>query len=204
MSTNEELAILAQQGDEDALEALWKGVKRFIHKQARRYIRGGVELDDLMQSAYVAFDYAVRNYDASRGASFLKLLSLVLPTWLAKGARHGAKASDPIHTASSLNAPVGEGDDSETEILDFIADERALFAYSEAERDELSEAVKIALDELSDEEQKVIRLRYSACLTQPQTARVLNITVKDVSKLEASAIRKLRHPSISRKLKKYL
>ena len=111
-------------------------------------------------------------------------------------------SQDPV----SLETPIGEEDDSH--LGDFIKDERNLspeeFATNEMLKDEISEVLLT----LTEREEKVIRLRFGLEDGKPRTleevGQMFGVTRERIRQIEAKALRKLRHPSRSRKLKDYM
>jgi len=111
-------------------------------------------------------------------------------------------SQDPV----SLETPIGEEDDSH--LGDFIKDERNLspeeFATNEMLKDEISEVLLT----LTEREEKVIRLRFGLEDGKPRTleevGQMFGVTRERIRQIEAKALRKLRHPSRSRKLKDFM
>jgi len=106
----------------------------------------------------------------------------------------------------SLETPVGEEDDSH--LGDFLQDENAPIPADAAAFTLLREQLLEVLETLTDREQKVIRLRFGLddgrARTLEEVGREFNVTRERIRQIEAKALRKLRHPSRSRKLKDYL
>ncbi|MBR3229527.1 MAG: RNA polymerase sigma factor RpoD [Bacilli bacterium] len=106
----------------------------------------------------------------------------------------------------SLEIPIGEEEDSH--LGDFIPDETNMspedFAINELLKDEISEVLLT----LTEREEKVIRLRFGLEDGRPRTleevGQLFGVTRERIRQIEAKALRKLRHPSRSRKLKDYL
>ena len=106
----------------------------------------------------------------------------------------------------SLETPIGEEDDSH--LGDFIEDEGAMspddYASNELLKDELNEV----LLELTDREEKVLRLRFGLddgrTRTLEEVGKEFNVTRERIRQLEAKALRKLKHPSRSKRLKDFL
>ena len=106
----------------------------------------------------------------------------------------------------SLETPIGEEDDSH--LGDFIKDERNMspeeYATNEILKDEISEVLLT----LTEREEKVIRLRFGLedgkSRTLEEVGQMFGVTRERIRQIEAKALRKLRHPSRSRKLKDYL
>ncbi len=111
--------------------------------------------------------------------------------------------NDPLPSALSLDASFDDDEDGGS-FAEFIPDEAAECAFDAVEKLEQTAAIKAALDALDDAERQIIYLRYWRVLTQPETAQTLKIGVAEAKRLELSALRKLRHPSISRTLKSFL
>jgi RNA polymerase primary sigma factor len=106
----------------------------------------------------------------------------------------------------SLETPIGEEDESH--LGDFIEDQGALAPADAASNQILKEQVKAALGTLSQREQDVLRLRYGLddgrSRTLEEVGKEFRVTRERIRQIEAKALRKLRHPSRSRKLKDYL
>ncbi len=106
----------------------------------------------------------------------------------------------------SLETPIGEEGDSH--LGEFIEDRAALAPAEAASRQLLKEQVKAVLDSLSGRESRVLQLRFGLEDGRPRTleevGREFNVTRERIRQIEGKALRKLRHPSRSRKLKDYL
>ena len=106
----------------------------------------------------------------------------------------------------SLETPIGEEDDSH--LGDFIQDENVPVPADAAAFTLLKEQLVEVLDTLTDREQKVLRLRFGLddgrARTLEEVGKEFNVTRERIRQIEAKALRKLRHPSRSRKLKDFL
>jgi RNA polymerase primary sigma factor len=106
----------------------------------------------------------------------------------------------------SLEMPVGEEDDSH--LGDFLPDEAALAPADAASHQMLKEQVMDVLNSLTTRERKVLELRFGLedgrSRTLEEVGREFRVTRERVRQIEAKALRKLRHPSRSKKLKDYL
>jgi RNA polymerase primary sigma factor len=111
-------------------------------------------------------------------------------------------SQDPV----SLNTPIGEEEDSH--IGDFIADEDIPAPSDAAAFTLLKEQLVGVLKTLTDREAKVLRLRFGLddgrARTLEEVGKEFNVTRERIRQIEAKALRKLRHPSRSKKLKEFL
>ena len=109
---------------------------------------------------------------------------------------------DPV----SLDTPIGEEDDSH--LGDFIEDDSALSPADSAAFSMLREELNTALESLTDRERQVVELRFGLrdgrARTLEEVGREFNVTRERIRQIEAKALRKLRHPSRSKRLKDFL
>ena len=109
---------------------------------------------------------------------------------------------DPL----SLETPIGEEEDSH--LGDFVQDKNSLspeeYAINEVLKDEISEVLLT----LTEREEQVLKLRFGlvdgTCRTLEEVGMIFGVTRERIRQIEAKALRKLRHPSRSKKLKDYL
>ncbi len=106
----------------------------------------------------------------------------------------------------SLETPIGEEDDSH--LGDFIEDSEAQSPSEHAAYELLKEQLEDVLDTLTDREENVLRLRFGLddgrTRTLEEVGRVFGVTRERIRQIEAKALRKLRHPSRSKRLKDFL
>lgn len=111
-------------------------------------------------------------------------------------------AQEPV----SLETPIGEEDDSH--LGDFIPDNDIQAPADAAAYELLKEQLKEVLDTLSDREENVLRLRFGLddgrTRTLEEVGKVFGVTRERIRQIEAKALRKLRHPSRSKRLKDFL
>ena len=111
-------------------------------------------------------------------------------------------SQDPV----SLETPIGEEDDSH--LGDFIPDSDAPAPADEASHTMLKEQLLEVMDTLTPREKKVLQMRFGINNGRPQTleevGKEFDVTRERIRQIEAKALRKLRHPSRSKKLKDYL
>jgi len=107
----------------------------------------------------------------------------------------------------SLEAPVGDEDDGR--FGDFIEDKSSLSPTDEVMNDDLNRQIDEVLEQLNEREQAVVRMRFGLLKdksdrTLEEIGKELNVTRERVRQIESSAIKKLKHPKVGRKLKNYI
>lgn len=111
-------------------------------------------------------------------------------------------AQEPI----SLESPVGEEEDSS--LGDFVADPTALDPYDYSAKMKLREEIDHALTTLTDREERVLRLRFGLVdgrtRTLEEVGKEFGVTRERIRQIQSKALRKLKHPSRSRKLKDFM
>jgi RNA polymerase primary sigma factor len=111
-------------------------------------------------------------------------------------------AQEPV----SLETPIGEEEDSH--LGDFIPDDDVPAPADAAARSMLREQLMEVLDTLTEREQKVLKLRFGLedgrTRTLEEVGKQFDVTRESIRQIEAKALRKLRHPSRSKKLKDFL
>ena len=111
-------------------------------------------------------------------------------------------SQDPV----SLETPIGEEDDSH--LGDFVPDEHNMSPEDYATNELLKDEIADVLQTLTEREEKVIKLRFGLedgkSRTLEEVGQMFGVTRERIRQIEAKALRKLRHPSRSRKLKDYM
>ena len=111
-------------------------------------------------------------------------------------------AQEPI----SLESPVGEEEDSS--LGDFVSDPHALDPYEYTAKMKLREELDAVLATLTEREERVLRLRFGLIdgrqRTLEEVGKEFNVTRERIRQIEAKALRKLKHPSRSKKLKDFM
>ena len=190
------IAVSVQSGDGDVL-ALWGMCRRYAMQQATRWLRafessGGVELDDLEQSAFIGLLKAVQTWKPESGAfSTWYTIQLKAVFVEAYGMRTKRTREDPLNKYHlSLDTPLDENEDGSFTIADVLPDEAAEEAFEDVEQRDFQQAVQAALAQLPDAQRDAIISEF--WLGQKPDARA-----------RREAIRALRHPRIRKPLMEY-
>ncbi len=176
---NEELAVLAQGGDREALMNLWSQVNRLVLKYANRWAafgRGGVTVEDLCQAGFIALLRAVDSYDPGKAMFSTHLYTYLRAEFTeATGQRSPRTQRDPLHSAVSLDALLADGNNdegSDIELCNTISDSAAEDAFLDVEHEELRSAVLAAVDALPECQRTAILARYFGKDGKKQNVRV--------------------------------
>ncbi|MGM9628215.1 MAG: sigma-70 family RNA polymerase sigma factor [Faecousia sp.] len=210
--SNEELAAAIQAGDTDRMGELWEQVAGLAAWKARHIVealdgRYGVTFDDLYQSAYPALVAAVGTFQPEK-CRFSTWFMYHLKQAFAEctGFRTQAAKNDPVNHALSLDAPIGDEEDSPI-FGDLIPDPKAA-ATMQAVLDreyqrQLHEALETSLSALPALEADVLRMRYYCGMTLAEVAKSKDFEPARIRKMESDALRQLRKPESSRRLRQF-
>lgn len=201
--TNEELVDLIQNGERDRLPELWDQVERFVAVQAHKRLvlsagLGGVEFGDLFNAGYLALVAAADSFNPLAGCAFIGWLALALKTAFSEagGYRSRKQARDPLHRASSMDAPIGGDDDGDSTVGEFQADPTAVQALEDVERrlylDQLHDALERALATLPAQQSGTLRRRYYRGQTLDEIAAADGVYKETVRQWQKKGLRALR------------
>lgn len=201
--TNEELAVLAQQGDREAAGALWEQVKRLLYQLARRFYhrygadccaQRGVTLADLEQECFLALLDAVRGFKPTGGWQFTTYLTRASESRFKSCM--GLRKVNPLDVAESLNAPTVADGEKPVEAGDLISDPKAAGELESidtaAETAYFHKELENGLAQLDTVQSAIIRRRYYDKQTRAQVAVALHISAADVRREESRALVVLR------------
>ena len=192
----------AAKTDPEIMPALWEAVERFIKLQAKkRYTLiggnfGGCEVEDLVQSGYIALVDAVEDYEPGRG-SFITILGLHLKTAFAEAAGIRSAKRDALLYAESLDVALNKNDEEpDAERIVFLPDPAAEAAFQDAEdrvfTEELNKALRRAIDALSPRKREIIKQKYLDGLRTEQIAKEQGVTQAAIYNVERAALRQMR------------
>ena len=228
LSAEEEidLARRMSEGDESAKKRLAEANLRLVVSIAKRYVGRGMLFLDLIQEGNLGLIKAVEKFDYQKGFKFS-----TYATWWIRQAITRAIADQartiriPVHMVETINKlirvsrqllqelgrePLPEeiAKELDSHLGDFIQDDNVPVPAEAAAATLLKEQLNEVLDTLTDREQKVLRLRFGMndgrARTLEEVGKEFDVTRERIRQIEAKALRKLRHPSRSRKLRDYL
>ena len=208
---NEELAVLAKQGDKAATHQLWDNVYLLIYKLMGRYFKAcplkGLEPADLKQSGYFALIKAIEAYKPERETLFISYLGYHVQNIAHEQLGHGhRRKKDPI--LLSLNEPIRGIEDGGITVLDTLVDDSAAAAMEQVQEDvcrkQLHDKLTECFLELPENYANVLQSRFFENKTLREIAVERGVSRNAVCLMEKNALRKLRRPSMAQKLRPFL
>lgn len=210
--SNEELAAAAARDPARALP-LWEQVQNFAAKAANKWLvsfpsRPDIEFDDLMSEAYIALLQALEGYNAER-ASFLTWYAFFLKSRYTAlyGFRTARTTNDPLNSALSLDAPLGD-DTEDITLADTLPDTGSAQSIDSIEHDlytqQLHAALIRALDALPERGRRIIRQRYFEGKSARELAEETGTNISGIYATEKRCLQQIRNSSSKRQLQEFI
>lgn len=214
--TDEELATKAKTGDEAVLLELWNNKRGMAYTWARSAFRKhwengdtrGVDLDDLMQTAFIALMKAVHYYDPEKSWAFSTCYGNCLKREFADLLRtRTTHKIDALNGSLSLDAPMDGKSEDDTDLwIDTLEDPVNCFEEVEERifQDQLHDALENALSQIPEKQSEAVRLRYLQDKGWAAVAEMMGFEHSYVRRLANKGLDNLRKEEIRAELESFI
>ncbi len=201
--TNEDLARLIQEGNEELHPVLWQKVQNLLYTKAAVFYRShtetcmrcGVELSDIRQECYSVYLAMVKAYDPERGLLFTSYLEYPFRNAVNSllGFRTERGKHEPLNRTASLDKPIEAADGDSCTLMDMIPDTESMDFLEDVDRDSEAVFIRQVVEDLKEPYRTVIRLHFFEGRTLQEIGTELGgVTAERVRQLKYKALRKLR------------
>ena len=208
------LLLRAADGDEDAQLELVNANLRLVVNIARNYIGQGAAFSDLIQEGNIGLMKAVKKFTTKAPATFIEYAEECIEAAIVKGLREMEPAQvsldTPIdeRTYTAKDEFADENDFIEGLTLgDFVEDSKTPTHFDRVNYSQMRELLREVMQTLTPHEKKVLSLRFGLedghTRSLDEVAKIFKVNSGTVQNIELKALRKLRNPDCSRKLKEF-
>lgn len=205
--TNEQLAVLIQQGNNELLPLLWENTSCLIYKKCGQYWRAysdkfkrlGYDLSDLKQEGFIILLQALKYYNSDKSYKFSTYLNYAAKNVLSRIINNNDALSQ-VNTLS-LEQPIDEDKDGDLFLSDIISDSGIEGEFDEVERRILYLPLHQIIDSLPEAERKAITAYYLENKTYQEIAQESGKTKEEIKSTVQKGLRILRKGEILRQLK---
>ncbi len=185
---DEELVMLAKNGNEDALEIMFNRYKELVNMKVSKYFIIGAEREDIVQEGMIGLYKAVKNFESNKQNSFKSFANLCIERQLITAIKTSNRQKHiPLNSSVSLNTTVYDNDE-DTSLMELFNSKTAEDPLDTITKKEYYELIGSKIDEnLSDFEKKVLG-RFAAGDSYVKIAEKLDAPVKSVD----NAIQRIR------------
>lgn len=208
MATNEELALLIKQGHKEYITELWTSCHKLLYMLTDKFYylhqdtlaACGFTQEDLHQDCFFILLKMIEAYNPNKPIKFISYANLHLSNYFQRDVLHydreTKKVKSVLNISSSIDKPIGSGENEELTVESLIKDDNAELAFENVEKDiyrtELHNALEQGIQTLSEPQRIVIRERFYNSSTLKGVAEALGVTESQAHSNEMYALRNLR------------
>lgn len=209
------LLLRAADGDEEAQLELVNANLRLVVNIARNYVGQGVAFCDLIQEGNIGLMKAVKKFTTKGSATFIEYAEDCIEAAIVRGLKELEQTAQvsldtPIDEAAytAKDAFAVEGDYVEgLTLCDFVADNETPTHFDRVNYSQMRERLLEVMHTLTPHERKILSLRFGLedgrARSLDEIAKIFKVNSGTIQGIEAKALRKLRHPERSKKLKDF-
>lgn len=200
--TNEDLARLIQEGNEELHPVLWQKVNKLLYVKAATFYnshteacaRCGVELSDIRQECYAVYLAMLKAYDTERGLTFTAYLDYPFQNAVNAllGLRTERGRQEPLNHAASLDKPIETADGDSCTLMDMVQDDTSTDFLERMEDIDEAACVRQAVDDLPEPLRMVIRRYYLENRPLHEIGKEMDVSIERVRQYKAKGLRELR------------
>lgn len=209
MATNEELALLIQQGHKEYISELWANCYKLLYMLSDKlFLRFsdkitacGYTQEDLHQGCFFVMLKMVEAYNPEKGYKFTSYAMFHLQKYFQYDVLHynsqTKRTTDTLNLAISIEQPIKSGEAEDITLADTIQDDNSALAFESINNSVFNQELSVVLiqavkQHLNNQQQKVIINRYFHSKTVRETADLLGVSPQRISTVEYQALRMLR------------
>ncbi|MBR7025429.1 MAG: sigma-70 family RNA polymerase sigma factor [Selenomonadaceae bacterium] len=209
------LLLRAADGDEDAQLELVNANLRLVVNIAQKYVGQGVAFSDLIQEGNIGLMKAVKKFSTKGSTTFIEYAEECIESAIVRGLRELDQTAQvsldtPIdeRTYNDKDKFAVEGDFVEgLTLADFMEDNETPNHFDRLNYLQMRELLREVMNTLTPHEKKVLSLRFGLedgrARSLDEVAKIFKVGINTIQAVEAKALRKLRHPDCSSKLKDF-
>ena len=209
------LLLRAADGDEDSQLELVNANLRLVVNIARKYVGQGAAFSDLIQEGNIGLMKAVKKFSTKGSTTFIEYAEECIEAAIVKGLREMEQTAQ-----ISLDTPIDERtyNDKDTfaiegdfveglTLLDFVEDSKTPAHFDRLDNLQMRELLSEVMDTLTPHERKVLSLRFGLedgrARSLDEVAKIFKVSSDSIQSVETKALRKLRNPDCSSKLRDF-
>ena len=194
LKTDEELISFAKNGEQEALEQLFRKYKELVNMKVSKYFIIGAEKEDIVQEGLIGLYKAIKNFNGDKQNSFKSFANLCIERQLITAIKTSNRQKHiPLNSSVSLNTSLYENDnDDNNELIEIVNSNSVEDPLDTITKKEYYKAIGIKIDEnLSDFEKQVLG-KYANGQSYVKIAEELDAPVKSID----NAIQRIRKKAI--------